>query len=79
MLPRLAVTKKVKKIIKQISKEILNGNVEIKPYYYQKSTPCEYCNYKTICCFTPGLKGNEYRYIHKSNKQEILEQIKEEN
>ena len=71
--------KKVKKIIKQISKEILNGNVEIKPYYYQKSTPCEYCNYKTICCFTPGLKGNEYRYIHKSNKQEILEQIKEEN
>ena len=70
--------KKVKKIIKQISREILNGNVEIKPYYYQKSTPCEYCNYKTICCFTPGIKGNDYKYIHKNSKQDVLEQIKEE-
>lgn len=71
--------KKVKKIIKQISQEILNGNVEIKPYYYQRATPCEFCIYKNICCFTPGLSGNEYRYIPKSKKQQILEELREEN
>lgn len=71
--------KSVKKIIKQISNEILNGKVDIKPYYYQKRTACEYCQYSTICCFTPGINENEYNYIPKSNKREILNQIREEN
>lgn len=70
--------KQVRKIIKQISKEILTGNIDIKPYYYQKKTPCEYCKYNNICSFTPGMKENEYRYISKYNKQEILEKLREE-
>lgn len=69
--------KQVRKLVKQISSEILNGNIDIKPYYYQKMTPCEYCEYKNICCFTPGMKGNDYKYIAKSNKQEILDELKE--
>ncbi len=70
--------KKVRKIIKQISGDILAGNIDIKPYYYKKKTPCEFCNYKNICCFTPGMKDNEYRYIYNDNKQDILENIREE-
>jgi len=38
-------------IIKQISEEILSGNIQIKPYYNfkKKKSPCEYCDYKSIC------------------------------
>ena len=39
------------KLIKEISMEILSGSIKIEPYYNMKTgkTPCEYCNYKSIC------------------------------
>ena len=55
--------KQVKETIKEISKEILKGKVDIKPYNYNKKTGCDYCKYKTICMFNTNIKGNEYNYI----------------
>lgn len=54
----------MEKIIKQISEEILHGNIAIEPYYQlqNKKTPCEYCEYKAICQFNQTTK-NHYRYI----------------
>ena len=63
------------KIIKQISKEILKGNIEIKPTYNKKDkkTACEFCQYKTICGF--NKKYNTYEYIANKTKEEILKEI----
>ena len=66
------------KTIKNISKEILSGKIDIKPYYKNKKTPCEYCEYKGICQFDKNKFGNEYNYIRKIKKEEIWEKIKEE-
>ena len=55
--------KEVKEIIKKISKEILSGIIDIKPYHYGKSTGCDYCKYKSICMFNTSVKGNEYNVI----------------
>ena len=70
--------KYMEKIIKQISEEILQGNIEVKPYYNAstKKTPCEYCKYKSICRFDENTKNNEYKYISKLNKDAVLEMIK---
>ncbi len=67
---------KVKKIIKQISKEILEGNIEIKPTYNKskKEEACKYCEYKSICCFNPNI--NNYSFIENKTKQELLENLK---
>lgn len=67
---------KVKKIIKQISKEILEGNIEIKPTYNKskKEEACKYCEYKSICCFNPNI--NNYSFIENKTKQELLEDLK---
>ena len=54
---------KVKEIIKDISREILKGKIDIKPYNYKKRTGCDYCKYKTICMFNDNIKGNEYNFI----------------
>ena len=67
------------KIIKDISNEILDGNIELKPYYKNKKTPCKYCEYKSICNFNMGGCENKYNYIDKKSKDEILSMIKEEN
>ena len=70
--------KYMEKIIKQISGKILQGNIEVKPYYNAstKKTPCEYCKYKSICRFDENTKNNEYKYISKLNKDAVLEMIK---
>ena len=70
--------KYTKKIIKQISKEILKGKIDIRPTYDAKKTPCEYCKYHTICSFSTSIKGNEYMYIDKYDKKAVLEKIKED-
>ena len=69
---------KIKKLIKQISKNILSGNIEIKPTYNgkEKRSACEYCPYKTICGFNP--KENCYSYVPNKTKDEIFEDLKKE-
>ena len=66
------------KVIKDISKEILEGNIDLKPYYKDKKTPCKYCDYKSICGFNMGGCENKYNYIDKKSKQEILDKIRNE-
>lgn len=68
--------KYMEKIIKQISEEILEGNINIEPFYRirDKKTPCEYCSYKSICQFNQITKNN-YNYISNKNKEYILEEI----
>ena len=63
------------KTIKQIAKEILNGKIELKPYYKDRKTPCEYCSYKTMCGFNSGICKKNYRYIDSITKEELFEKI----
>lgn len=66
------------KLLKQISESILKGDINIKPYYSikKKSTPCEYCSYRSICNFDNRMADNEYNYIPNKEKADILEEIK---
>lgn len=73
------LTQKVKKIIKEISLEILNGKIDIKPYNYKKKTGCDYCKYKTICSFNTNIKDNEYWYLPNKEKELILEELRNDN
>lgn len=72
----ILIQKKIKENIKKISKEMLDGNIDIKPIYYNKNTACKYCEYKSICRF--NLNDNDYSYIEKQKKEEIFKKLKEE-
>ena len=70
--------KQVIKTVKDISNQILNGDISLKPYYDKnKKTPCEYCQYHSICNFNTKNKGNSYFYIPNLSNEEIFEKIKE--
>ena len=60
---------------KQIAKEILEGNIEIKPTYNKgkKEEACKYCEYKSICCFNSNV--NNYSFIDNKSKKELLDNL----
>lgn len=64
--------------IKEIGKEIFDGNIDLKPYYKEGKTPCEYCEYKSICTFDPRRKENTYNYVHKLTKDDIIMKMRKE-
>ena len=70
--------KTAERIIKQIAKEILEGNIDIKPAYYKKNKMdvCKYCEYKPICRFDKNT--NDFTYIENKTKDEVLDEIKKE-
>ena len=55
---------KVIEIIKEISREILNGEIDIKPYNYNERTGCDFCHYKSVCMFNTSIQGNDYKMIY---------------
>lgn len=67
--------KYIKKTVKDISKEILKGKIDIKPYNKKGKTPCEYCAYKSICGFDTRLNGNKYKYIDKKSNDQVIKEM----
>ena len=67
-----ALQKIANKLIRNISKEIMNGKIDIRPIYNAKTKTeaCKYCNYKSICRFEKA--NNCYKYIQNKSKEEIL-------
>lgn len=63
-------------IIRKIAKEILSGKIDLKPYNKNGKTPCEYCEYKTICGFHAKQNHNVYHYIDKKSKDEVIQKMK---
>lgn len=72
------VQKHVKQTIKKISKEILKGTIDINPYYNKKQTPCNFCEYKSICRFDPRKSDNNYNIIQNFSNDDVINKMKEE-
>ena len=64
------------KTIKDISREILKGKIDLKPYNKKGSTPCKYCSYKAICGFDTKNCDNQYDHIPSKKAKEVIEDIK---
>lgn len=73
----IALEKKIEEVIKQISEEILSGEITQKPIYLYKNkrTACEFCIYKAICGFDSKMCNNNYNYIPNLPKNEILAKL----
>lgn len=69
--------KYTKNLVGQISKEILAGNIDIKPYYNlkNKKTPCEYCAFGGVCNFKGNDCNNGYNFVTSAEKEAILEMM----
>jgi len=65
----------VKKLVKEITKEMLKGRVCIEPIKSGNQVACTYCSYKAICQFDTMFEDNAYRYVKKLTDEEVLEKV----
>lgn len=68
----------VNKKIKELGKQILQGEIEKKPYAYGGGTGCDYCAYRNVCGFQMQLPGYEQRRLSNLTKDEALERMNPE-
>ncbi|MBQ4067765.1 MAG: helicase-exonuclease AddAB subunit AddB [Lachnospiraceae bacterium] len=59
----------------ELGKDIMNGNVSVTPYKSGTSTPCDYCEFSSVCRFDMKLSGFEYRDVLKQKSEEIWNEI----
>lgn len=62
----------------EIGEDIIRGRIEMNPEKGEITSPCNYCDYSSVCRFEAGLGGNAYRIHPQMNGQEAKEQILEQ-
>lgn len=68
----------VRKLVKEITHEMIKGNIRIAPSKNGQQTACDYCSYHSICQFDRMFEENAYKNIKKLSDQEVMEKIKQE-
>lgn len=61
--------------IKDIGKEILEGNIAQNPYESGTRDACEYCRYQGVCGFDLSVPGYKKRRLDSLEKDEVIERI----
>ena len=61
----------------EIGKDISCGQIDINPEKGEINSPCNVCDYKSVCRFEPGLGGDHYRVSSHMDKKEAKKHILE--
>lgn len=67
----------VRNKMKQIGEQIQDGVVSIEPYQLGDRTPCQYCDYRSVCQFDSAFDGNQYRRLDRHDGDELWKVLKE--
>ena len=67
----------VKKNLKALGEEILDGNTAVNPYKQGSRTACDYCSYHSICGFDLKTSGFGYRKFKPMKPDQIWNAIEQ--
>jgi ATP-dependent helicase/nuclease subunit B len=71
-----ALLKEVRRQLGKLGDQIMEGEVEIRPYRLGTITPCSSCKYRGVCRFDPSI--NRYRNIQGMRRDQVLEELAKE-
>lgn len=64
--------------IKQIGRQIMDGEVEARPYQMKDKDGCMYCPYGSVCGFDRKIPGYDYRKLENiDSEEEIIHKMEE--
>ncbi|MGE5614973.1 MAG: helicase-exonuclease AddAB subunit AddB [Bacillota bacterium] len=59
----MALRRYVRKVLADIAKGIMDGDVAISPYKKKTMTACKYCGFRPVCRFDTSFGDNRYRVL----------------
>jgi len=62
----------IKKVLKQLSREILSGKISAKPVQTKRENACAYCSYNAVCSFERGMECIRYFDMKREDMFNIL-------
>lgn len=70
-----ALGRHVRTTVTEAATGILEGRLEISPYYIGSKRACTYCLYKTVCQFDLLLEDNRYRRLARMPVKQLKERL----
>ena len=64
--------------IRQIGRDILDGNISVNPYEQNGNRACTYCAYKNVCGYDDSVEGYRMRRLPKMSADDALIHMREE-
>ena len=64
--------------VRQLGREILDGNIALNPYESGAENACTYCSFQGVCGFDDGMPGCGPRRLKEMDKEEAMAHIREE-
>lgn len=64
--------------IREIGREILDGNIDVNPYEKGSADACTYCAYRKVCGFDRTIPGYGKRVLEDMDKDEIFRRMQGE-
>lgn len=64
--------------VRQLGREILDGNIALNPYESGAESACTYCSFQGVCGFDGGMPGCGPRRLKEMDKEEAMARIREE-
>lgn len=59
-------------ILHTVGDEIRAGNIDANPYYANKTqTSCDWCQFRAVCGFEPGVAGDKLRYLFTTKIEDL--------
>lgn len=46
-----------------LGRRMMRGEIPVSPYSYKEKTPCDYCEFQSVCGFDPRVEGYRYRRL----------------
>ncbi len=71
------VSRYVNNKVKEIGREILEGNISVNPYEKGQSEACTYCAYRKVCGFDQRIPGYEKRPLEDLEKEELFKRMQD--
>lgn len=64
-----------RRLLHNLCKEIMQGNVSIRPYRKKNTTSCKYCSFSPVCQFDTARQENTFRQLVDLKDNEVWEKL----
>lgn len=75
----LALSKYVNKLLVDICKRLVEGDISIKPYKTKRDISCTYCNFSSVCQFDLSIADNKYKILYDKKDEDVWNLISDKN